>query len=339
LTKSLAALLLASFAAAAPRDARAAESAPGADTASDVHETWNHIELVDRYSFRGAVLENEDLSGIAAVSRTRCLVGADEGLMVQIVGLSRESKELTVLQSVPLLTSGKEIDIEAIAAAEDCYYIIGSHGLTKKKGDYRKNRYKLFRLPVNPDTGFPVRGLRAASLSSLVRSDLRLRPYFMKPLQRSGINLEGLAFRGGRLFVGFRNPNLGGCAFVMEVDAADVFSSAENPSVRFHALPLGEGYGIREIVATDSGFLIVAGNAGSEPSDKFPESQDYEEDRGYVMFTWNGKDPQARHIGPIPHTAGKAEGMLVLDESDRDITVLMLFDGPPNGAPTVYRIF
>lgn len=303
---------------------------------------WTHIEFVERYAFRGPVLEDKDLSGIACVLPTRCLVGADESRMVQVVELSRPDKTLRVLRTVELLTSGDEIDIEAVAAGGDSYYIIGSHGIAKKSGEVQGNRYRLFRLKVDPDIGMPAGAANAisvASLSEILRGDPILGSHFGKPLQQRGVNIEGLATRNGRLFVGFRNPNLGGYAFVMEIGADEVFAGTGNPRYVLHKLPLGSGLGIREIVAAQSGFLIIAGNAGSEPSDDYPEAVDYDENRGFWMFGWDGRGSDVNRIGRIPNTPGKAEAMTILDESEDHVTVLILFDGARNGQPSVYRIY
>jgi hypothetical protein len=101
---------------------------------------------------------------------------------------------------------------------------------------------------------------------------------------------------------------------------------------------LGPGLGIREIVAARSGFLIIAGNAGSDPSETYPESADYDEGRGFLIFHWDSASGEAHSIGAIPDPAGKAEAMTILGESEEHIDVLILFDGADNGEPSVYRI-
>ncbi|MBN1362896.1 MAG: DUF3616 domain-containing protein [Sedimentisphaerales bacterium] len=299
---------------------------------------WEHIEFVERYSFEGPVLESEDLSGIACVSPTRCLVGADESRSVQVVALSRADKTLTALRTIELLGSGGEIDIEGIAVEADFYYVVGSHGIAKKSGDVQGNRYRLFRLKVDPATGLPGVYGAIATLSDILRDDPVLGLHFGKPLQQKGVNIEGLAIRNGRLFVGLRNPNLDGYAYVIEVGADDVFGATTRPRYVLHKLRLGAGLGIREIVALRTGFLIVAGNAGSEPSEEFPETVDYEKGRGFYMFYWAGKDAEADEIGSIPDAPGKAEAMTVLEEAADHVMVLILFDGAENGRPSVYRI-
>jgi len=299
---------------------------------------WGRIERVNRCSFVGSVLEDTDLSGIACLSDGNCLMGADEGRAVQLVELSRTARTLKVTRTVPLLPSGQEIDIEAIAAEGDTYYVVGSHGISKKQGEQQTNRFSIFRLKVDLATGVPA-GVNVATLSGILRSDPVLGKYFQMPLQQNGVNIEGLAVRDGRLFVGFRNPNLGGIAFVMEIAATDVFGSPARPQHVLHELRLGEGLGIREIVATKNGFLIIAGNAGSEPSEKYTESENYDEDREFSLVLWDGKGSKVHRIGVIPDTPGKAEAMTILEESASEITVLILFDGPRGGQPTVYRIY
>lgn len=297
------------------------------------------VEFVERYAFRGTVLEDEDLSGIACISSTRCLIGADEGTAVQVAVLSREDRTLNIVRSVSLLGSGGEIDIEGIAAGDDSYYITGSHGVAKKSGERQAKRYTLCRLRVDPSTGMPTEdSVTVASLASILENDETLGPYFAKPLQQKGVNVEGLAFRDGQLFVGLRNPNLDGSAFVLEVRADEVFANASRPSSVLHRLRLGEGLGIREIVAARQGFLLIAGNAGSEPSDTYPQAQDYEEGRGYLIYRWSGEGSEVQKIGAIPDPPGKAEAMTILEESAPSTTVVILFDGARNGAPSVYRL-
>jgi hypothetical protein len=310
---------------------------------------WSGIQFVRNYVWRGDVDEDEDLSGIACISKRRCLVGADEGRKVQVLELSRSAKTLEVVADVPLVATGEEIDIEAITAQGHYCYITGSHGLSKKEGEMQPNRFKIFRLKVDPGTGMPNKqvgtgtqipaNLHVASLSNVLRNDPVLRDYFLKPLQHKGVNIEGLAAKENKLYIGFRSPNLRGCAYVLEIAAEDAFATSLQTDYRLHELAVGHGYGIREVVAARSCFLIIAGNSGSEPSEKYPEAQNYEEERGFVMFSWDGRGSDVHRIGRIPRAAGKAEAMTVLNESSEQIEVLVLFDGPEGGAPSVHRIY
>jgi hypothetical protein len=316
--------------------------------AGNPSKPWNRIEVIGPYTLVGEVVEDKDLSGLAFVSDRFGLLGADEARQVQVVELSRPDKTLRVVETISLLHSGSEIDIEAIAAEADCYYIVGSHGAAKKTGVHQDNRYRIFRLRVDPGTGRPrtvpgvdVRAsseLEVASLAEVLRMDPVLGPHFGRPLQRRGVNIEGLAARGGQLYVGFRAPNLGGEALVMEIRADDVFRGKPRPVYKLHRLRLGKGLGIRELVTTRSAFLLIAGNAGSEPSEEYPQSEDYDKKRDFFLFRWDGHDPAVQKIGTLPKTDGQAEAMAVLEETNSSVTVLILFDGPKGGRPTVYRI-
>lgn len=302
---------------------------------------WTHVEIAASYSFEGDVLEDKDLSGIARLSASHGLIGADESGLVQVFELSRPERTLRVRDAVFLLSSGDEIDIEGIAAEGDCYYVVGSHGVAKKSGERQAKRYTICRLKADPVTGLPIKGggnVSVASLTGILEADATLGPYFGKPLQQKGINIEGLAIRQGRLFVGLRNPNLDRNAFVLEVAADDVFAGGNRREYTLHRLQLGPGLGIREIVAAAKGFLLIAGNAGSEPSDVYPEAQDYEENRGYTLFWWEGRGSAVHKIGPIPDPPGKAEAMLILEATAAQATVLILFDGPKEGKPSLYRL-
>ncbi len=326
------------LASVSPRGAMGAD-AQTADDPVCMGQRWNKLVKGGSYSFRGTVVENEDISGIATISDGWGLVGSDETRLVQLFRLSNESRRMMLTESQALLNSGDEIDIEAIAAEKNLFYVTGSHGVSKKKGKVQDNRFKMFRITLDTTSGRAVlRDLRTATLSHVLASDGTLGRYFNKPLQHSGVNIEGLAARDGRLFVGLRNPSVEGHAFVLEVRADDVFSSAPNPSTTLHKLRLGTGYGLREIVPTRAGFLVLAGNAGSEPSDKYPKSQNFDPTREFVLFHWDGRTPDVQRIGSLSDPPGKAEAILVVQEQDAEITVLILFDGPAGGAPTVYHI-
>jgi len=314
-----------------------ADSGQSSQPVGEDAKPWTRVQFLGRYSFKGDVLEDKDLSGIACVSDQYGLVGTDEGRAVQVVELSRTARTLTARRTIPLLGSGAEIDIEAIAAEAGSYYVAGSHGVAKKTGESQGNRFKVFRLKANPATGSAV-VQDAGSLSDLLGRDPVLGGYFRKPLQRRGLNIEGLAVRDGKLFFGFRGPNLEGFAFVLEIRADDVFSRKPRPEYTLHRLALGYGLGIREIVAARTCFLIIAGNSGAEPSERYPRAENYRAGRGYSLFTWDGKGSGVHEIGAIPNVPGKAEAMTILDEAPDHVTVLMLFDGPKGGRPSVYRI-
>lgn len=308
------------------------------DSVSDAagQAPWSRIELIERYTFDRRVLEDEDLSGIAFASETHGLIGSDECREVQTIELSVPDKTLNIGRTIRLVDSGEEIDIEAMAADDRFYYVIGSHGAAKTTGEIQINRFRVFRVPAHNETG--TGAVETADLAAVLSADPVLGPHFRMPLQRRGVNIEGLAVRNGQLFVGLRNPNLNGRAFVLEISAQDIFARKPEPPYSLHRVVLGVGLGIRSLTAVSSGFLIIAGNAGSEPSDRFPMTVDYDRQRGFDLYHWDGKSTAAGKIGSLPDAPAKAEAMAVLAETPASLTVLILFDGVAGGAPSVYRI-
>jgi len=296
------------------------------------------------------VFANRDLSGIACISDSHCVIASDEGVYVQVCTLSRENKTITFsgMESskiAMLLPSvGSEIDIEAVTTIGNTYYIMGSHGVAKNSGRFLSPRHTCFRMNIDPETGRLVGKIEESTMMHILAADSALRRYYGVVLQQHGVNIEGLAAKDGMLYVGFRNPSLNGNAHVIEIAPDELFKKDREKAYMMHTVPLGDGIGIREMVAIDSGFLIIAGNAGSEPGDsEAPDTEtnvkDFDPDRPFSLVFWNGDDG-IQKIGEIPTESTKhnVEAMLVLSETAESIELLMLCDGPAGGSPTVYQI-
>jgi hypothetical protein len=305
---------------------------------------------------KGNIIGPRDLSGIARVGDFHCLIASDEGVYVQTGRFVPERREIIIddpaESRIELLSPklGSEIDIEAIAAIGNTYYVMASHGVAKKSGLFMEARHTCFRLEVDPKTGQQTGSVHRASLQRLLRGDEVLGVYYGKLLQQRGVNIEGLAAKDGKLFVGFRSPNLKGKAYVVEIRPEVLFAGPGKPSYKLHDVALGPGLGIREIVTLQSGneyngFLIIAGNAGCEPGntdepDTVTNVKDWQKGRGFFLFFWDGGE-RVEMIGEIPRAGKgyKAEAMTVLSDTKEAIDMLILFDGPAGGAPTVYRIY
>jgi hypothetical protein len=304
------------------------------------------IEKVGEYSINPKqVYGGKDISAITCVTQEHGLIGTDEGVYAQLCEISKD-KEIIITDTVRLLADkgGTEADIEGITAIGDTFYLTGSHGLAKNSGEYQDNRHYCFRFKVDDQNGRKARDVEVSSLRGLIESEPVLKPYYKKVLQRKGVNIEGLASKDEKLYFGFRSPSIEGRVFVVEIEPEELFDEKEEKAYKLHSLELGGGLGIREIAAVKEGFLIIAGNAGSEPGDsEEPDTQtnvqDWEPGRGFNLFFWDG-GTQVQKIGEIPreNKGYKAEGMIVLEESNSAIDVLILFDGPAGGSPTIYRL-
>lgn len=286
--------------------------------------------------FEGA----KDLSGIAAAPGGPALVVSDEPHAAQAARIDATSRTVTAGPLVPLLPEGAEADLEGVAVSGDgrTFYATGSHGAGRKTGDVEPSRRFVFRIPSPPAAGGEFGPAEAsAALMDWAARDPVLGPYTGRPLQRNGFNLEGLAWRDGRLWFGVRAPNLDGDAFVIEAEPAALFAGGA-ATATLHRVHIGPGLGLRELAAVRDGFLLLAGEACAEASKQIPDSMAAAADPGFSFFAWRPGAASAVPIGRLPDAPGKAEGLLVLRDDLASVDVLVLFDGPSQGAPRVLRL-
>jgi hypothetical protein len=167
--------------------------------------------------------------------------------------------------------------------------LIGSHSKKRKKAEEdksdQKNRERL--ADVKPDplrhtlarvplaNGAPVAaaeplkvarlqnaadGKEGNELSERLRGDDHLRRFWEIPSKDNGIDVEGLAVSGNRIFAGLRGPVLRGWAVILEFEWKDAAagSMSMNGPLKKHFLQL-DGLGIRELVIRDRDLYILAG--------------------------------------------------------------------------------
>ncbi len=306
-------------------------------------ESWTLQKLPDRWRLNG--FEGSfDLSGIAAINGSHCLVGTDELFSVQPGVIDRSKRRITARPSVPLmkLPAGAkkvEVDVEGIAVAPErnAYYVTGSHGVGKKKGDFQPARLSVFEVPVDPSTGRIDRNrIRRGSLAPWLEKSRVFRNFVGKPLQQNGMNFEGIAYAKGKLWFGTRGPNVRGTSYVIEADPESLFNQG-TPHAKEHALAIGDGRGIREITAVRDGFLVLTGNSAAEATKQIPISLARRPDATFELFFWK-PGQKVRLIGKVPEVPGKAEAMLVLEETDAYIDLLVIYDSAPDGGPQAIRV-
>ncbi|MBP7948356.1 MAG: DUF3616 domain-containing protein [Verrucomicrobiales bacterium] len=314
-------------------------SAPGkAKNASVVQDLSQYPAFV----MAGAFSESADLSALAVMGASgHGIMVSDELRAAQAILVSPEKSTITAGEMIPLfsVSGATEADLEGAAANPEaaCYYAVGSHGASKKKGEFQNDRCFVFRIPADASGVPQATGIKSTSLLPWLRQS-PFADSVARPLQQRGFNIEGLACKTGRLFIGVRGPNRNGNAFVLETAAEPLFTEAM-PEVAIHEIALGAGFGIRELAPMKDGFLVLAGNAGPEPSKKFPQSIDYDEAREYVLWWWRpGNAAPLLKLSTLPGGKAKAEGLLVLGETDTSIKTLVIFDGVDNGEPRVLEL-
>ncbi|MEV0619112.1 DUF3616 domain-containing protein [Nonomuraea sp. NPDC050404] len=171
-----------------------------------------------------------------------------------------------------------EADIEGLARADGHLWMVGSHGLKRKKiksTDFEKaaerlatvlreeNRFILARLPLSPDTELPGKGSIMSggqSLTTHLKDDPHLGPFLALPGKDNGFDVEGLAVTPDRVYVGLRGPVLRGWAVVLELrieDAGKGRLRLREP-YRKHFLNL-KGLGVRDMCPYGDALLLLAG--------------------------------------------------------------------------------
>lgn len=300
--------------------------------------------LPDEWHLAG--FENSlDLSGIAAANARQCLVGSDESFYIQPGTIDTAKKRIESKRPIALSIQntgkgGMEVDIEGVAFSpeDQAYYVVGSHGLGKKKGDFQVDRHAIYQVPVDPKTGTVLKDkIRRGSLLPWLEKTPALAPHVKQPLQQNGLNIEGLTYAKGHLFFGLRAPNKDGRGLVIELSPKELFGGKAG-KLELHEIAIPKGRGIREIAAVQDGFILLSGNASAEASKKIPVTLAAGPDDRFDVYFWDGKDSsKSVKLGSLPRNGGKAEALLVLEDAPTHVDMLVVFDGLPGGEPLTVR--
>ena len=192
----------------------------------------------------------------------------------------------------------EEADVEGLARTGHFLWAVGSHSLRRRQIKERHdgapalkrlarvegqdNRQILVRLPIVDIDGVPtpVREAeidgerhhaavlrRRDNLRSLLRDDEHLGPFLPIPGKDNGLDIEGIAVRGDRVYLGLRGPVLRGWAFVLELrpyvdqetpDRLRLRDFDDGLPYRKHVLDL-DGLGVRDLCPAGDDLLILAG--------------------------------------------------------------------------------
>lgn len=242
-----------------------------------------------------------DVSAAAFTPDGNLWVGSDEMIGIERLSpvgrYSYVNHQRFLLQDyVELFNTDDEIDIEGMDFAEGYLWITGSHSTKRKKPKGKDtdlerlatvttdlNRFIFARIPVingklvkscTLKDGEP---LTAACLQTIdnrnllfevLQEDVHLKSFITAgiPSKDNGLDIEGLAVRGDRLFVGLRGPVLRGWAIILEMEFESrepgvlTFKTIGDEDTKYkkHFLDLN-GLGIREICFQDRDLIILAG--------------------------------------------------------------------------------
>jgi hypothetical protein len=300
-----------------------------------------------------------DISGIACMPGTvdgwRCMVINDEDRAAQLVRIAGSA--LIGGDKVPLIgkkpsasTLGKEpqdagcsegkakfkdLDGEGVAFAAPHFYVVGSHGCSRRSNKFRTSSFILARIAVDAQ-GTPGAVDTTYRLADVLKNAPQVGAFFGKDLNGAGgLNIEGIAVAGGQLIVGLRAPVIQDKAFLVAVDLAHLFSPSASPppsNARVIPLALGASTGIRDLAtAPDGRLLVLAGPA-------------QDQDVRYGFFLVDLAAPAAlTHLASLRDVEddgarAKPEGAVVLGATADALHVLVVFDGIPGGGPREYQV-
>lgn len=293
----------------------------------------------------------EDISGIAcsgALGYPRaCLVIDDETQFAQWVTMPERGK-LVAGDILPLIDDefdGKavELDGEGAAYADGSFFVIGSFGSARNDGGslddegaarLRADSHAFRITPVAE--GVSVTDSNA--LRSLILANADLRPFADELLARNGLTIEGIAVIADAAYVGFRGPVLEADqgAVLLELPTAKLFGDLAG-AAETHVLPLGPGRGVRDLSPVGEELLILAGPVfDTDVGDAAPNA--------YSLYRWDphsAENPtRVLDISTFTHgadqTPDKPEAILPLELANGELSVLILFDGPDEGAPRAF---
>ena len=314
-----------------------------------------------------------DISAAAFSSDGHLWVGSDEMIGVErlspIGGHSYGEHERFLLQDyINLFNTDDEIDIEGMDFANGYLWLTGSHSTKRKKpkkDDLETNlerlatittdlnRFILARIPVIDgkliQSYAPKDGntLTAACLQTTeernilweaLKEDRHLKPFIESsiPSKDNGLDIEGLAVKDERLFLGLRGPVLRGWAIILELELTETSSGVlglkeigdNGAKYKKYFLDL-DGLGVRELCWQNDDLLILAGPTMSIEGEmqifrwcdaaqsKGNTIQEQDEDELFALFD-------------LPFTIGSdhAEGLALYSCWSKEDGLMVFYDSP-----------
>lgn len=316
-----------------------------------------------------------ELSAVAKTADGSLWLGSDELTTLERLsplepGIYGRHKTFNLGDFVDLSNQKDEIDIEGLDVSGQYLWLVGSHSSKRKKAKGKNpakdierlaeikteaNRYLLARIPVLggelcqsvSDPNEPDRILTASWLQKneetnclleALAQDPHLSPFIRAgiPSKENGFDIEGLAVRGDRLFLGLRGPVLGRWAVLLEleVEAAEPQTltlkaiGREGQLYKKHFVDLN-GLGVRELCWAANDLLILAGPTmdleGSMQVFRLQNALDLEQE------SVTAQEPGALEVVfDLNFTLGSdhAEGLALVPCLGEEAALLIVYDSP-----------
>ena len=254
-----------------------------------------------------AAATHTNLSAVRVDGRVLWIAGDETATVERLVAddpahpseyADEQTFRLADFVDLPGADADEEADIEGLARTGHFLWAVGSHSLRRRQikprhtGDKalkrlarvegQDNRQILVRLPIADVEGLPtpvpeivVDGERHQvaqldrrdQLRMLLRHDDHLAPFLAIPGKDNGLDVEGIAVSGERVYLGLRGPVLRGWAFVLELrpyvdpdepDRLRLRDFDDGLPYRKHVLDL-DGLGVRDLCPDGEDLLVLAG--------------------------------------------------------------------------------
>jgi len=279
--------------------------------------------------FEGAV----DGSAGADVGGGFCVCAPDEDNKFRLYDVKggRSPKTLDVgvdaaVKSALRLEKIEECDLEGAAKIGDLIFWIGSHGRDKNAKE-KKERQVLFATKlsgVGKNAKLEITGKVYTQLLDDLLKDSALAPFdlanaaTLAPKDEGGLNIESLAADAGKLWIGFRNPQSKAkdALLVPLLNPMKIIRNGARAKLGDPLLLKLGGLGVRDMVAWNDGFLIIAGDfvdrfgPGAKPS---------------RVFSWKpGIEP--KDIG-VDFGDLNPEAIMIMGERDKAGILILSDDG------------
>ena len=314
-----------------------------------------------------------DISAAAFSPDGSLWVGSDEMIGVERLSpLDSNSygkhKRFLLQDFIELFNTDDEIDIEGMDYSDGYLWLTGSHSTKRKKVKGKSdaadldrlatvatdlNRFILARIPVidgelvkscSPVEGKQLTAARVETtderniLWQMLKEDRHLQPFVSAgiPSKDNGLDIEGLAVRNNKLFLGLRGPVLRGWAIILELEVesseAGILSFKEigdaGMQYKKHFFDLN-GLGVRELCFRDDDLIILAGpTMDLEGEMEIFCWQDALDNLNDLIHSEDNGDLTA--LFDLPFTIGSdhAEGLALYSYLDNNDSLMVFYDSP-----------
>jgi hypothetical protein len=315
----------------------------------------------------------EELSAVARTPDGNLWLGSDEFMTLERLSpmgnnIYGNHKKFHLKELIDLFDHESEVDIEGLDYADGYLWVTGSHSFkrNKTKGKKQKkdierlseierdpNRFLIARLPVLNGELVPTYAcsdeedvLTAACLEKTDNHNILIEALtedehlgsFLKmqiPSKDNGLDIEGLAVSGNRIFLGLRGPVLRGWAIIVELEVEvtspgvlNLKDIGDGNLYRKHSLDLN-GLGIRELCWHQGDLLILAGPTmdleGSMQLFRLKDALDHSQDT-----LWSQESGYLEVLFNLPFTIGSdhAEGLTLFPCLGYEDGLMIVYDSP-----------